>query len=219
MAPAAGRWAPVLWRACNWLMAAFFALAALVQVNDPDAELWMVVYMIPALLSLLVGLNPLVTGMDPGFCMDTQQTRFLTIRTDSWERNGALQVSSFLMTRRVNSNLDHPHPSSGRLHKDLPHQDSLFSSSEPETTYTAVEQGFCSTAHEREGLGHHADFLRHHTNGKSATGHEPCVSLVSGPQCPVPLPVTTFLLRIHSTRVYTACYLFREMVYNVHTNF
>ncbi|VCX33831.1 unnamed protein product, partial [Gulo gulo] len=43
-------------------MAAFFALAALVQVNDPDAELWMVVYMIPALLSLLVGLNPLVTG-------------------------------------------------------------------------------------------------------------------------------------------------------------
>ncbi|XP_004760212.1 transmembrane protein 220 isoform X2 [Mustela nigripes] len=62
MAPATGRWAPVLWRACNWLMAAFFALAALVQVNDPDAELWMVVYMIPALLSLLVGLNPLVTG-------------------------------------------------------------------------------------------------------------------------------------------------------------
>nr|XP_045745801.1 transmembrane protein 220 isoform X1 [Mirounga angustirostris]XP_045745802.1 transmembrane protein 220 isoform X1 [Mirounga angustirostris] len=41
MAPAAGRWAPGLWRACNWLMAAFFALAALVQVNDPDAELWM----------------------------------------------------------------------------------------------------------------------------------------------------------------------------------
>ncbi|XP_072677219.1 transmembrane protein 220 isoform X2 [Canis lupus baileyi] len=91
MAPAAGRWAPGLWRACNWLMAAFFALAALVQVNDPDAQLWMVsrrrfrrqeprartkhtalsispaslpcvVYMIPAALSLLVGLNPLVTG-------------------------------------------------------------------------------------------------------------------------------------------------------------
>ncbi|XP_022380361.1 transmembrane protein 220 [Enhydra lutris kenyoni] len=62
MAPTTGRWVPVLWRACNWLMAVFFALAALVQVNDPDAELWMVVYMIPALLSLLVGLNPLVTG-------------------------------------------------------------------------------------------------------------------------------------------------------------
>ncbi|XP_004433110.1 PREDICTED: transmembrane protein 220 [Ceratotherium simum simum] len=62
MAPAAGRWAPALWRACNWLMAAFFALAAAVQVNDPDAEVWTVVYMIPAVLTLLVGLNPLVTG-------------------------------------------------------------------------------------------------------------------------------------------------------------
>ncbi|XP_059524598.1 transmembrane protein 220 isoform X3 [Myotis daubentonii] len=61
MAPAVG-WAPALWRACNALMAAFFALAALVQVNDPDAELWVVVYMIPAVLTLLVGLNPLVTG-------------------------------------------------------------------------------------------------------------------------------------------------------------
>ncbi|XP_047403337.1 transmembrane protein 220 isoform X3 [Sciurus carolinensis] len=40
MAPAQGRGAHTLWRACNWLMAAFFALAALVQVNDPDAELW-----------------------------------------------------------------------------------------------------------------------------------------------------------------------------------
>ncbi|XP_008151804.2 transmembrane protein 220 isoform X1 [Eptesicus fuscus] len=57
-----GRWAPVLWRACNVLMAAFFALAALVQVNDPDAELWMIMYMIPAVLILLVGLNPRVTG-------------------------------------------------------------------------------------------------------------------------------------------------------------
>jgi energy-coupling factor transporter transmembrane protein EcfT len=43
-------------------MAAFFALAAYVQVNDPDAELWVVVYMIPAVLTLLVGFNPLVTG-------------------------------------------------------------------------------------------------------------------------------------------------------------
>ncbi|XP_027984079.2 transmembrane protein 220 isoform X2 [Eptesicus fuscus] len=47
-----GRWAPVLWRACNVLMAAFFALAALVQI----------MYMIPAVLILLVGLNPRVTG-------------------------------------------------------------------------------------------------------------------------------------------------------------
>uniref|UniRef100_A0A8C6G1P5 Transmembrane protein 220 n=1 Tax=Moschus moschiferus TaxID=68415 RepID=A0A8C6G1P5_MOSMO len=62
MAPAAGRGTRGLWRACNWLMGAFFALAAFVQVNDPDAELWMVVYTIPATLTLLVGLNPLVTG-------------------------------------------------------------------------------------------------------------------------------------------------------------
>ncbi|XP_023619138.1 transmembrane protein 220 isoform X3 [Myotis lucifugus] len=61
MASEAG-WAPALWRACSALMAAFFALAALVQVNDPDAELWVVAYMIPAVLTLLVGLNPLVTG-------------------------------------------------------------------------------------------------------------------------------------------------------------
>ncbi|XP_019836988.2 transmembrane protein 220 isoform X3 [Bos indicus] len=62
MAPAAGRGARGLWRACNWLMGAFFALAAFVQVNDPDAELWVVMYTIPATLTLLVGLNPLVTG-------------------------------------------------------------------------------------------------------------------------------------------------------------
>ncbi|KAL2765845.1 transmembrane protein 220 isoform 4, partial [Daubentonia madagascariensis] len=40
------------WRGCNWLMAAFFALAAFAQV----------VYAIPAVLTLLVGFNPLVTG-------------------------------------------------------------------------------------------------------------------------------------------------------------
>ncbi|XP_027706009.1 transmembrane protein 220 [Vombatus ursinus] len=54
--------AETLWRSCNLLMAAFFALAAYVQINDPDAELWMVIYMIPAILTLLVGLNPLITG-------------------------------------------------------------------------------------------------------------------------------------------------------------
>ncbi|KAM9208144.1 transmembrane protein 220 isoform 3-T3 [Dugong dugon] len=52
MALVAGSWAPALWRLCNLLMAAFFALAASVQV----------VYTIPAGLTLLVGLNPLVTG-------------------------------------------------------------------------------------------------------------------------------------------------------------
>ncbi|XP_014446359.1 transmembrane protein 220 [Tupaia chinensis] len=62
MAQAAGSWAPALWRACNWLMGAFFALAAFVQINDPDAELWVMVYTLPAVLTLLVGFNPLVTG-------------------------------------------------------------------------------------------------------------------------------------------------------------
>ncbi|XP_062072894.1 transmembrane protein 220 isoform X2 [Lepus europaeus] len=62
MAPAAGSRARALWRACNALMAGFFALAAFVQVNDPDAEVWVVMYAIPAVLTLLVGLNPLVTG-------------------------------------------------------------------------------------------------------------------------------------------------------------
>ncbi|XP_055450346.1 transmembrane protein 220 isoform X2 [Psammomys obesus] len=62
MAAAVAPWAPGLWRACNALMAAFFSLAAVVQVNDPDAEWWVVVYTIPAVLTLLVGFNPLVTG-------------------------------------------------------------------------------------------------------------------------------------------------------------
>uniref|UniRef100_A0A669Q1R8 Transmembrane protein 220 n=1 Tax=Phasianus colchicus TaxID=9054 RepID=A0A669Q1R8_PHACC len=43
--------AGLLWRLCNLLMAAFFGLAAAVQV----------VYLVPAALTLLVVLNPLVT--------------------------------------------------------------------------------------------------------------------------------------------------------------
>ncbi|XP_074745533.1 transmembrane protein 220 isoform X1 [Strix uralensis] len=50
-----------LWRLCNLLMAAFFGLAAAVQVNDPDAGLWTVVYLVPAALTLLVSINPSVT--------------------------------------------------------------------------------------------------------------------------------------------------------------
>lgn len=46
MAPAVATWAPGLWRACNALMAAFFALAAVVQVRraeegwQRDREAW-----------------------------------------------------------------------------------------------------------------------------------------------------------------------------------
>nr|XP_008527756.1 PREDICTED: transmembrane protein 220 [Equus przewalskii] len=43
---------------CSVLQGLFLAL----RVNDPDAEVWVMVYMIPAVLTLLVGLNPLVTG-------------------------------------------------------------------------------------------------------------------------------------------------------------
>ncbi|NXD97972.1 TM220 protein, partial [Chaetorhynchus papuensis] len=53
-----------LWRLCNLFMAAFFGLAAAVQVNDPDAVLWMVVYLVPAALTLLVSINPSVTDND-----------------------------------------------------------------------------------------------------------------------------------------------------------
>ncbi|XP_071619885.1 transmembrane protein 220 [Heliangelus exortis] len=53
--------AGVLWRLCNLLMAAFFGLAAAVQVNDPDAGLWTVVYLVPAALTMLVGINSSVT--------------------------------------------------------------------------------------------------------------------------------------------------------------
>ncbi|XP_019337401.1 transmembrane protein 220 isoform X2 [Alligator mississippiensis] len=58
--PAARGWGG-LWRLCNLLMAAFFGLAAAVQVNDPDAGLWIVVYSVPAALTLLVGYSPSIT--------------------------------------------------------------------------------------------------------------------------------------------------------------
>uniref|UniRef100_UPI00398EF104 transmembrane protein 220 isoform X2 n=1 Tax=Pristiophorus japonicus TaxID=55135 RepID=UPI00398EF104 len=49
------------WKACNLCMAFFFALAAYVQINDPDAGIWIVAYLIPAALTFLVGLNPPIT--------------------------------------------------------------------------------------------------------------------------------------------------------------
>ncbi|NXV73128.1 TM220 protein, partial [Atlantisia rogersi] len=56
-----------LWRLCNLLMAVFFGLAAAVQVREesPDAPSRggpvPVVYLVPAALTLLVGINPSVT--------------------------------------------------------------------------------------------------------------------------------------------------------------
>ncbi|XP_069728485.1 transmembrane protein 220 isoform X2 [Phaenicophaeus curvirostris] len=50
-----------LWRLCNLLMAAFFGLAAAVQVRAGCPGRWAVVYLVPAALTLLVGINPSVT--------------------------------------------------------------------------------------------------------------------------------------------------------------
>ncbi|XP_015281783.1 PREDICTED: transmembrane protein 220 isoform X3 [Gekko japonicus] len=47
-----------LWRLSNFVMAVFFGLAGAVQVNDPDPGLWIVVYAVPAALTLVVSLNP-----------------------------------------------------------------------------------------------------------------------------------------------------------------
>ncbi|XP_068269156.1 transmembrane protein 220 isoform X1 [Nyctibius grandis] len=72
-----------LWRLCNLLMAAFFGLAAAVQVNDPDAGLWTVVYLVPAALTLLVGINPSITGvLNAGACFvcwREQETIFIEV--------------------------------------------------------------------------------------------------------------------------------------------
>nr|XP_056704246.1 transmembrane protein 220 [Euleptes europaea] len=47
-----------LWRLSNFAMAVFFGLAGAVQVNDPDPGLWIVAYTVPAVLTLVVSLNP-----------------------------------------------------------------------------------------------------------------------------------------------------------------
>ncbi|XP_024289368.1 transmembrane protein 220 [Oncorhynchus tshawytscha] len=51
----------IIWRVCNVCMSLFFALASYVQINDPDAVLWMVAYAIPANLCLLIAIKPHVT--------------------------------------------------------------------------------------------------------------------------------------------------------------
>ncbi|TRY96441.1 hypothetical protein DNTS_021467 [Danionella cerebrum] len=52
----------MIWRVCNLLMSVFFSLAAYVQINDPDAAVWMVGYSIPAGLCFLVCCRPQITG-------------------------------------------------------------------------------------------------------------------------------------------------------------
>ncbi|KAM6905021.1 transmembrane protein 220 [Xenentodon cancila] len=58
-------WIVVIWRVCNVFMSVFFALASYVQINDPDAGLWMVGYGVPAGLCTLIGVKPHVTETLP----------------------------------------------------------------------------------------------------------------------------------------------------------
>ncbi|XP_054907990.1 transmembrane protein 220 [Poeciliopsis prolifica] len=50
-----------VWRLSNVLMCVFFTLASYVQINDPDAGLWMVGYAVPAVLCAVIGFRPRVT--------------------------------------------------------------------------------------------------------------------------------------------------------------
>ncbi|XP_069021631.1 transmembrane protein 220 [Embiotoca jacksoni] len=54
-------WLLVIWKICNLFMSLFFALATYVQINDPDAGLWMVGYGVPAVLCAFIGVTPHVT--------------------------------------------------------------------------------------------------------------------------------------------------------------
>ncbi|XP_059204456.1 transmembrane protein 220 [Centropristis striata] len=58
-------WLSIIWRICNVFMSVFFALATYVQINDPDAGLWMVGYGVPALLCAFIALKPHVTETLP----------------------------------------------------------------------------------------------------------------------------------------------------------
>ncbi|XP_041854395.1 transmembrane protein 220 [Melanotaenia boesemani] len=58
-------WLFVIWKICNILMSLFFVLASYVQINDPDAGLWIVGYGVPAVLCAFIGLKPHVTETLP----------------------------------------------------------------------------------------------------------------------------------------------------------
>ncbi|MEQ2278530.1 hypothetical protein XENORESO_021001 [Xenotaenia resolanae] len=58
-------WLSVVWRISNVVMSVFFVLASYVQINDPDASLWMVGYGVPAVLCAFLGFRPHVTETLP----------------------------------------------------------------------------------------------------------------------------------------------------------
>ncbi|CAB1419489.1 unnamed protein product [Pleuronectes platessa] len=60
-----GTWRFLIWKICNVSMSVFFALATYVQINDPDAGLWMVGYGVPAALCALIGFKPHLTETLP----------------------------------------------------------------------------------------------------------------------------------------------------------
>ncbi len=59
----------ILFKSIGYLFTVLFALGAIVQYNDPDSLIWIVIYVVAALLSLLFALNklkmilPLVLGV------------------------------------------------------------------------------------------------------------------------------------------------------------
>ncbi|XP_063326939.1 transmembrane protein 220 [Pelmatolapia mariae] len=58
-------WLRVVWQICNVFMCLFFALASYVQINDPDAGLWMAGYGVPAVLCACIVVKPHVTETLP----------------------------------------------------------------------------------------------------------------------------------------------------------
>ncbi|XP_070581333.1 transmembrane protein 220-like [Ptychodera flava] len=52
---------PSAWRLLNGFMGGLFTLFAYVQQNDPDPELWMAIYLIPAFLCVAIAISSNVT--------------------------------------------------------------------------------------------------------------------------------------------------------------
>ncbi|GAB1608665.1 transmembrane protein 220-like isoform X1 [Argonauta hians] len=51
----------VVWKFTNFIMAMFFFLAAFVNNNDPDWFIWMPVYLLPTVLTMLIAMKPAIT--------------------------------------------------------------------------------------------------------------------------------------------------------------
>ncbi|CAK8695396.1 transmembrane protein 220-like [Clavelina lepadiformis] len=58
-------------RILHIIAAIFFGLSAYVQKNDPDAEIWIIIYLLPAFLSLSTAIWPGFTELAIISCMNT----------------------------------------------------------------------------------------------------------------------------------------------------